>query len=202
MLSDFRATTVAALGTALTLAGAAAMAAAPTQVVTASTSFGTLAAPYTNGFGQPVLALLAPYTAADYFVSDYGFSLTTSASFSSAVVTFDLGSILQLSNLSLSLLQGSPWSGSLPGVLSSADVATRLANTVAFGSGSGTTQQIDPLLLAVGDYVLEIRGRVTGSSGGSYGGVINVAAVPEPSGATLALAGLALLGVAGWRARR
>lgn len=202
MLSALRATTVAVLGTALTLAGVAAMAAGTAQVVTASSSFGTLAAPYTNGFGQPVLALPAPYTAADYFVSDYGFSLRSDATFSSAVVTFDLGSILQLSDLSLSLLQGSPWSGSRPGMLSSADIATRLANTVAFGTGSGTTQQIDPLMLIAGDYVLQISGRVTGSGGGSYGGVINVASVPEPSGASLALAGLALLGVAGWRAKR
>lgn len=201
MFFAFRTIAIAAAGAALAIVGSAAFA-APAQLVAASTSFGTPAAPYTNGFGQPVLALPTPYTAADYFVSDYGFSLTSNATFSSAVVTFDLGSILQLSDLSLSLLQGSPWSGSLPGVLSPVDIATRLVNTVALGSGSGTTQQINPLMLAAGDYVLEVRGRVTGSSGGSYGGVINVASVPEPAGAGLALAGLALLGVVGWRARR
>ena len=194
--------TLAAIGTALCLAGPMAMAAGAAQVVTASSSFGELASPYTSSFGRPVLALPGPFGSADYFVNDYGFSLASNASFSSAVVTFDLGSSLQLSDLSLSLLHGTPWSGSLPGVLSAADIAQRFANTVAASTGTAMTQQIDPLMLTAGDYVLEVRGRVTGSSGGSYGGVINVAAVPEPSGAALALAGLALLGVAGWRARR
>lgn len=202
MLFTSRAITLATLGTALSLAGSMATAAVPAQVVTASSSFGALAAPYTNSFGQPEAVLPGAFTAADYFVSDYGFNLASNASFSSAVVTFDLGSILQLSNLSLSLLHGTPWIGSLPGVLSAADISHRLASTVAASTGTATTQQIDPLMLAAGDYVLEVRGRVTGNSGGSYGGVINVAAVPEPSGAALALAGLALLGVAGWRARR
>ena len=197
-----RAITLATIGTALCLAGSMAMAAVPAQVVTASGSFGALAAPYTNSLGQPVAVLPVPFTTADYFVSDYGFNLASNASFSSAVVTFDLGSILQLSDLSLSLLHGTPWTGALPGVLSAADIGHRLASTVVASSGTATTQQIDPLVLAAGDYVLEVRGRVTGSSGGSYGGVINVAAMPEPSGAALALAGLALLGVAGWRARR
>jgi len=187
MLFTSRAITLATLGSALSLAGSMATAAVPAQVVTASSSFGALAAPYTNSFGQPEAVLPGAFTA---------------ASFSSAVVTFDLGSILQLSNLSLSLLHGTPWIGSLPGVLSAADISHRFASTVAASTGTATTQQIDPLMLAAGDYVLEVRGRVTGNSGGSYGGVINVAAVPEPSGAALALAGLALLGVAGWRARR
>jgi len=53
MLAATRAFTVAAIGTALSLAGSVVMAAAPAQVVTASSSFGALAAPYTNGFGQP-----------------------------------------------------------------------------------------------------------------------------------------------------
>jgi hypothetical protein len=202
MRSAFRTITAAAIGTALALTGLGAMAAVPAQLVTASSSFGVLAVPYTNGFGQPVPTLPSPYTTDDYFVSDHGFSLQSNASFSSAVVTFDLGSTLQLSDLSMSLLRGSPWTGSLPGLLSPADIANRLANTVAASTGSATMQQIDPLLLAAGDYVLEIRGRVTGSAGGSYGGVINVAAVPEPSGAVLALLGLSLLAVVGRRARR
>ena len=202
MPSVFRAISVASMGIALSFASSVAMATAPAQLVTASNSFGALTAPYTNGFGQPVLTLPAPYTPVDYFINDYGFSLGSSATFSSAVVTFDLGSVLQLSDLSLRLLHGAPWSGPLPGALSAVDIAARLANTVVVGSGSTTTRQIDPLTLAAGDYVLEISGRVTGNSGGSYGGVVNVAAVPEPSGAGLALAGLLLLVVARRRLKR
>jgi hypothetical protein len=61
------------------------------------------------------------------------------------------------------------------------------------------------LILPAGSYVLEFGGHITGSAGGSYAGVLNVgsvAAVPEPAGLLLALAGLAFLGLAGQRVRR
>ncbi|MYN25459.1 PEP-CTERM sorting domain-containing protein [Duganella sp. CY42W] len=48
--------------------------------------------------------------------------------------------------------------------------------------------------LASGSYYMEVKGKVLGTSGGSYGGTLNVAAVPEPETYGMLLAGLGLLG--------
>ena len=45
-----------------------------------------------------------------------------------------------------------------------------------------------------GTYVLEVRGVVTGSTGGSYAGTLQVAPVPLPAALPLLLSGLGLLG--------
>ena len=177
-------------------------AAAPAEVVTASTSFGALSLPFTNGFNQTLSPLQTPYTTADYFVSDYGFSISSIGSFSSAVVTFNLGTILGLSDLSFNLLSGTPWAGALPTALSAAQITSRNGSILASSWSSGGAQVINPMTLSTGDYTVQVRGRVTGQFGGSYGGVLNVAAVPEPSAFALALVGLGLLGFATRRAKR
>ena len=177
-------------------------AAAPSEVVTASTSFGALSLPFTNGFNQTLSPLQTPYTTADYFLSDYGFSISSIGSFNSAVVTFNLGTILGLSDLSFNLLSGTPWAGALPTALSAAQITSRNGNILASSLSSGGAQVINPMTLSTGDYTVQVRGRVTGQFGGSYGGVLNVAAVPEPSAFALALVGLGLLGFATHRAKR
>ena len=177
-------------------------AAAPAEVVTASTSFGALSLPFTNGFNQTLSPLQTPYTTADYFLSDYGFSISSIGSFSSAVVTFNLGTILGLSDLSFNLLSGTPWAGALPTALSAAQITSRNGSILASSWSSGGAQVINPMTLSTGDYTVQVRGRVTGQFGGSYGGVLNVAAVPEPSAFALALVGLGLLGFATRRAKR
>jgi hypothetical protein len=53
---------------------------------------------------------------------------------------------------------------------------------------------IDPITLGVGNYVLEIRGDVTGTAGGGYAGVLNISPVPEPGEWALLLFGLGLMG--------
>ena len=177
-------------------------AAAPSEVVTASTSFGALSLPFTNGFNQTLSPLQTPYTTADYFLSDYGFSISSIGSFNSAVVTFNLGTILGLSDLSFNLLSGTPWAGALPTALSAAQITSRNGNILASSLSSGGAQVINPMTLSTGDYTVQVRGRVTGQFGGSYGGVLNVAAVPEPSAFAMALVGLGLLGFATHRAKR
>ena len=177
-------------------------AAAPSEVVTASTSFGALSLPFTNGFNQTLSPLQTPYTTADYFLSDYGFTISSIGSFSSAVVTFNLGTILGLSDLSFNLLSGTPWAGALPTALSAAQITSRNGSILASSWSSGGAQVINPMTLSTGDYTVQVRGRVTGQFGGSYGGVLNVAAVPEPSAFAMALVGLGLLGFATHRAKR
>jgi hypothetical protein len=179
-----------------------ASAAEPDEVVVQSSTFGLLTLPFSNGFSLSVAPLAQPFGSDDYFLSDYGFSIGSSASLNSAVVTFDLTSIFQIADFSVTLLKGEPWSGSVPGALSPTEIAARDSNIIVASNGMGNTQMIDSLALGMGDYVLEIRGRATGTSGGSYGGLVNVAAVPEPAGAALALAGLGFLGLFAARRKR
>ena len=53
-------------------------------------------------------------------------------------------------------------------------------------------------MLASGTYVLEVRGDVTGTGGGSYAGLIDLQPVPLPAALPLILSGLGLS--AAWRA--
>ena len=62
------------------------------------------------------------------------------------------------------------------------------------GSQSGMFTVMNPTTLAAGTYVLEIRGDVTGSSGGIYSGVLNLTPVPLPAALPLILSGLGLFG--------
>ena len=51
----------------------------------------------------------------------------------------------------------------------------------------------NPVPLPAGQmYAFEVRGNVTGTAGGSYGGNLNVSAVPEPDGWMLCFAGMGL----------
>ena len=172
--------------------------AAPAQTVVESTSYGLLSLPATEGFNWSVAQLPAD----DTFLADYGFSIGTSGSFSSAVVTFDLGSVFQISDLTITLLRGSPVSGALATDLSSIQIADRDSRVIVKGSGMPTTQTIDDMPLAAGDYTVEVSGTALGTSGGTFAGLLNVAAVPEPAGILPGLAGLGLLALMRRRAAR
>ena len=172
---------------AITLASS--FARADTQTIEQSSNFGTLMLPYTNNFGLS----LAPMAADDTFLSDYGFSIGANGSLTSAVVTIDLGKTFDISDMTVSLLQGPAWAGAVPSDLTAAQIADRDSRIIVTGSGSSMTQTIDEVPLGPGNYVVEISGNVTGTSGGTYAGLLNVAAVPEPTGLALALAGFGLL---------
>lgn len=179
---------LAALAIALPLATAASAA----DIVEHSTSYGPVGLPFTTNFGQTYIFPNAP-TPGDRFVDDYGF-IVSEASFSSIAATFDLGSILSIGGLSMRLIAGDPFAGMLPHALSAGELIARATNTLATSSGSSSVQTISPFALAPGHYFLEVSGLVNGSFGGSYGGVLNLVPVPEAQGATMALAGLAMLG--------
>lgn len=178
-----------AIGTVLAATGQAARAA---DVVTKVQNYGTLALPFSTFYGSTFTPQSAP-AAGDTFYEDYAFTVAN-GSFSSVSATFDLGSILQISNLQARLFAGLPWAGATPGVLNPADLLQRWSNVVSAGTGTGSFQAIAPYALGAGNYVLEIRGQVTGSAGGSYAGVFNVAAVPEPDALAMVLAGAGVLG--------
>lgn len=185
MLSLHRTLKAVALCAALALTGQSALAA---DVVTKVEEYGTLSLPYSTNYGNTFTAL-SPLVAGDRFYDDYAFTIAD-GTFSSISATFDLGSVLGISNLQARLFRGDPWAGATPGTLTAGDLLQIWSNTVLTSSGSGSVQVINPYDLAAGKYVLEVRGNVTGTSGGSYAGVFNVAAVPEPAGLAFALAGL------------
>ncbi len=182
---------------AIAFASACAVA-APVLTVVQSTDYGLLTLPASEGFGLNVPSMASN----DTFLSDYGFSIGSAGSFTAAAVTVDLGNIFEISNLTVTLLQGSAWSGTTPTDLSPAQIADRAARIIVTGSGMPTAQTIDDMTLPAGTYTLEISGNATGTSGGSFGGLLNVAAVPEPAGLTLMLAGFGLLAATRRRAGR
>ena len=175
--------------TAIALASVVGSARADSQTVVQSTNFGTLNLPFTQNFGLSI----GPLAADDTFLADYGFALQSNSSLSSAVVTIDLGKTYDISNLSVTLLKGTAWAGPVPSDLDSAQIADRDSRIIVTGTGSSMTQSIDEVPLAPGNYVMEIAGKATGSSGGTYAGVLNVAALPEPTGLVLSACGLGLL---------
>ena len=82
-----------------------------------------------------------------------------------------------------------------------------VTGTPAGGALEGWTQQINfspgqtissswlnSVNLDPGTYVLEVRGNVVGTGGGSYSGVLNLTPVPLPPPLSLLLSGLAVLG--------
>ena len=60
---------------------------------------------------------------------------------------------------------------------------------------------ISPITLSAGDYVLEVRGDVVGSAGGSYAGVLNISPVPEIAEWAMMIFGLGLVGFVAVRRR-
>ncbi len=113
---------------------------------------------------------------------------------SSVTSTIDLGNLVQISGLQVRLFN---YAGNttLPVFGSPAGGAIDAWSTpISSGPVSGTISVIPTTLLNPGTYVLEIRGTATGSLGGNYSGVLNLAPVPLPAGLPLLLSGLSALG--------
>lgn len=171
------------------------------DVLTKVTSYGTVSLPFTTGYSSTLTP--AQVTPSDLFYEDYRFTVAD-GTFSSVSATFDLGQIFSISNLSARLLVDpdptamptTPWS------LPPASVLQRWSDVVASGQGTGNVQVINPYSLSAGSYIFEVRGNVTGAAGGSYGGVFNIAAVPEADGMLMGFAGIALIGLFGRRRAR
>jgi hypothetical protein len=125
------------------------------------------------------------------FFDDYYFTIAT-GSLSAVTSSINLSSILGLSDLRARLYTGN---SHITGSAGSALVEA-WGSTVNFAHGLNVTSVIlNPnTALAAGTYTLQIRGTVSGSSGGSYSGVLNIAQVPEPSTYAMLLCGMAIIG--------
>jgi hypothetical protein len=160
----------------------------------AGTAFTTLPASdgYTNTFGPSTGPLPGSpgFTFNDYYV--FTVAAATADSMSSEV---NLGalSIADLeervysvpTNATQSLVTGTPTGFQT-------DWTTPVS--ISGVGASGMITVLDPTTLAAGTYVLEIRGDVTGSSGGTYEGSLNLEPVPLPAALPLLLSGFGLLG--------
>lgn len=126
------------------------------------------------------------------FWDDYYFTIPDGFA-NSVTSTISAGSALDLSNLQARLYMGNTHEtgAAAPGTLLSAWGTTVVYSPFV----SATTVVLNPLSLAAGTYTLQIRGTVSGTSGGSYAGVLNLTnPVPEPETYAMLLAGLGLMG--------
>lgn len=163
------------------------------DIVTKVVDYGSVDLPFSRIYGT---TFNAPQALGDVFFENYAFTIAD-GSFNSVTANFNLANFLSISNVQARLFAGAP------GVVGSAPVSAPTivqAWSSPVSGGLGTINVIDRTSLSAGSYVLEVRGTVTGSSGGSYSGLLNVTPVPEADGIALALAGFGVLGFV--RARR
>lgn len=160
------------------------------------------AVPGSDFFGNAFLAPTNPDfpAAPSYgFYDDYIFTIVEDAIANAVASSVSLGS-LAVANLQLRLyaLPVDFGGNKSPGGDCQGGCLVDWSPTLV--SGNVTYTVMDPIALAAGSYVLEVRGDASGASGGSYSGVLNLAAVPLPGVAWLFGAALGVVGF--WRRRR
>ena len=164
-------------------------------------NLGTITVPFTENYGDTFAAGGAvPQFQGSFGGSLYNFNFSDDITFTvptstgtSVATTISLGSLLNIDDFQARLYSGSSVGTGAPG----AGLVVESWGTMFNGPGYTVSQAVlTPTSLAAGTYTLNIRGFVSGTAGGSYGGVLNLAsAVPEPSTGLAMLAGLAVLGL-------
>jgi hypothetical protein len=158
---------------------------------------------YTNTFTGPTPVIAGSSTASGYHDA-FAFTIAA-ASATTITAVIDLGDLFSIDNLYVRLyaagvgdtipLLGNPASFGTPG-------GYYVATTTEI-PGGGEIAFLTGAVLSPGSYVLEVRGLVDGTGGGTYIGSLNlspVAPVPLPAGLPLLFAGLVSL--AGMRRRK
>lgn len=154
---------------------------------------------YTYGYTHgPLNTTVTGSTSGSYpsgfeFYDDFVFTVSA-ASANAVTSTIDFGNILGISGLQVRLYNAAT-QASLPVLGAPVGGAINAwSSPINAGPVNGTVSVLENTVLSAGTYVLEIRGNVFGSAGGSYSGSLNVApAVPVP--AALVLFGSALSGL-------
>ncbi len=166
--------------------------------ITGSTAtINTLSPSTSYTYGNTYFAPTSPITGSSYgFYDDYIFSIPA-ASANSITSTFNLSDIFGINNLQVRLYSANQPTLPQLGFPVNGGIVNGWTQAIAPGV---TTALIQTTALGAGNYVLEVRGNVTGTSGGSYAGVFNVAAVPVPAAAWLF--GTSLIGLAGATRKR
>jgi len=152
-----------------------------------TTDLGAFSVPSSTSFADTFSAPLVSFS--DYFT----FSIP-SAAFNSITSTVSLGQYLGIANLQASL-----WSGTISsstGLPAGSLLTTSTPIIIISGTVTSTIDVINPITLGTGNYILQVSGNVTGLSGGSYSGTLNVSPVPEAAEWTMLLLGLLMATVA------
>lgn len=131
-------------------------------------------------------------SAGNAFWDSYFFTVPNSTA-TSVTTTINLSNIFALSNVSVRIYTGGVHNTSsvAPGTIAEAfAITTNIAPGVDV-----STVSLNVSALAAGTYTLQIKGNITGSAGGAYSGLLNLAnPVPEPESYAMLLAGLGLIG--------
>lgn len=147
---------------------------------------------YTHTFTAPTTTI--PTTSYGFY-DDFVFTVDGALT-NSVTTTIGFGTVLGINDLHVRLFK---LDGNTFPVLGD-PVGTTLAESVVSSSGNVTIALLEGAVLGAGTYVLEIRGNVVGSAGGTYSGGLNLAPVPVP--ASMWMFGSAVLGLAGIARRR
>lgn len=143
---------------------------------------------YGNSYGSLTNAVFGNYE----FYDDFIFTIS-SATANSVSTTINLGGVFALGNMEARIYD---W-----GLNQSVPVLDQPLGSVIVSTsstfGNVTILTIDNVQLGAGTYVLEIRGNVTGTLGGGYSGVLNVAPVPIPGAWWLMSSAIVGLGAIG-----
>jgi hypothetical protein len=146
---------------------------------------------YSRSFNSPTTQL---GTTGFGFYDDFIFTVST-ATADAITSTIDFANVLAINNLQVRLYNSSG-NPNLP-VLGppNGGVIDAWSNTFNLAPGTNQTISVLPMTqLNAGTYVLEVRGNVTGTAGGSYSGVLNLVPTPLPAALPLLLSGLGILG--------
>jgi hypothetical protein len=146
---------------------------------------------YSRSFNSPTAQI---GTTGYGFYDDFIFTVS-SATADAITSTIDFANVLAINNLQVRLynFSGNP---NLP-VLGppNGGVIDAWSNTFNLAPGTNETVSVLPMtLLNAGTYVLEVRGNVSGSAGGSYSGGLNLVPTPLPAALPMLLSGLGILG--------
>ncbi len=128
------------------------------------------------------------------FYDDFEFTVA-SATIDAVSSTINLKQLLEVDNLQMRVYTAA---GNSPPVVTGpvSGLQAGWSTPVNFTAGteSGEISALSDVMLGAGTYVLEVRGDVVGTSGGSYSGNLNLSPVPLPAALPLLLSGLGLLG--------
>jgi hypothetical protein len=167
------------------------------NVTTGSGTVNVLLAPNVETLGNTLPGGLSnliapPASAANYnFYDDYLLSVPNGSA-AAIATSFSFGTLFNIDQLQMRL-----YSGNTPTLGTPAGVTIQSwSSPISAGTFSGTVVSLPETLLASGNYVLEVRGLVTGTAGGSYTGQLAVAPVPVPAALWLMGSALGLVGAA------